>query len=158
MAELLGSAPGIIIGTGVGAAAAVALEPAFELPRQKAWSDNPNKLLDPAIVARLVAQGAVELADGRADAKREGFGPDKFDALVYLAQTVPGFAEALSLWRKRLLDDDLFKHTLAKAGLDQRYVEPIVRSKLAELIGLGDIAVAVVRGLLPAPPWLPVAP
>ena len=68
MAEPFGSAPGIIVGVGVGAAAGAALEAAVELPRQKVWADNPNKLLDPAVVARLVAQGAVALGDGRAGA------------------------------------------------------------------------------------------
>ena len=158
MAEPLGSAPGIIVGVGVGAAASTALEAAVELPRQKVWADNPNKLLDPSIVARLVAQGAVEIADGRADAKREGFTSEKFDQLVYLAQVAPDLAMAMALWRRNLIGDDLFKHVLTKAGLDTRYVQPIIDSKTREQLGLGDIATAVVRGILPSPSWVPVAP
>ena len=148
MAEPLGSAPGIIVGVGVGAAASTALEAAVELPRQKVWADNPNKLLDPSIVARLVAQGAVELADGRADAKREGFTAEKFDQLVYLSQTVPAIAEAMTLWRKNLLSDGLFTHVLTKAGLDNRYVQPIIKSRTDERLAPAQVALGVVRSLL----------
>ena len=158
MAGPLGSTPGIIVGVGVGAAASAALEPAIEIPKQTAWQRNPNKVLDAGLMARLVAQGGVDLASGQDSARREGFDADKFDKLVYLSQTVPGLGEALALWRLGLLDDGLFTHVLTKAGLDTRYVEPIVRRKTAEVVGLGDIAFAVVRGLLPAPSWVPVAP
>ena len=158
MAGVLGSAPGVIVGAGVGLAASSALEPAFEIPRQTAWEANPNKVLDAGLMARLVAQGGVSLGEGEASALREGFNQDKFDHLVYLAQTVPGVGEATALWRLGLLDDDLFTHVLVKAGLDQRYVKPIQDRKLAEVVGLGDIGYSVVRGILPTPSWVPVAP
>lgn len=159
MSNLLTEGGGIILGVGVGAAAAAAIEPAAELPRQDAWRRNPNRLLDPAMLARLIAQGGVPL-DQTAydDAKREGFDTDKLDALVYLAQTVPGVSEALTLWRLGLIGEKLFEHVLTKAGLDTRYVAPLKNRKLAEVIGLGDVATAVVRGILPSPPYVPVAP
>src|SRR4029077_11633066 len=100
MAGPLGSAPGIIIGVGVGTAAAAALEPAIEIPRQDAWNRLPNRILDAGTLARLVAQGGVDLGAAHAEAQREGYAADKVDALVYLAQTVPGFGEALTLYRR----------------------------------------------------------
>jgi hypothetical protein len=154
----VGSSIGVLTGVAVGGASTVALEPAFEIPRQDAWSRNANRILDVGLLARLVAQGGVDLADAENEAKRDGFAPDKLDALVYLSQTVPGVGEALRLWRLGLLSDALFSHVLVKAGLDQRYAPPILNSKLAEIVGLGDIAYGVVRGILPAPSWVPVAP
>jgi hypothetical protein len=154
----IGSAPGLLVGAAIGAAAGAALEPAFEVPRQDAWNNNRNRILDVGLVAQLVAQGGIDLSDAHAEAHREGYTDDKLDALVYLEQTVPGVGEALRLWRLGLLSDALFSHVLVKAGLDQRYAAPILNSKLAEVVGLGDIAYGVVRGILPAPAWVPVAP
>lgn len=152
------SAAGIVLGVGAGAAASVALEPAIEVPRQQAWKNAPYRVLDPELLARLVAQGGIDLATAEADGLLEGFSADKVDALVYLAQTVPGVPEALTLWRRGLLSDALFQHVLVKAGLDQRYAAPLIQNKLAEPLGLGDIAYAVVRGILPTPSYVPVAP
>ena len=158
MADPFGSAAGVLAGVAVGGAATVALQPAFEIPRQDAWARNANRILDVDLLARLVAQGGIDLSSAEDEAKRDGFGPDKLDALVYMAQTVPGFAEALDLWRRGLIGDDLMSHTLVKAGLDQRYTGPLLQLKEAALVGLGDIATAIVRGALPSPSYMPVSP
>lgn len=154
----VGSTPGLLAAAAVGAAASAALEPAFELPRQDAWSNNRNRILDTQLLARLVAQGGIDLSDAHVEAHREGYADDKFDALVYLAQTVPGISEAFDLWRKGLIGDGLFAHVLVKAGLDQRYAAPLMSLKEAELVGIGDIAYGIVRGILPAPAYVPVPP
>src|SRR5215831_12427250 len=154
----IGEAPGIVVGVGVGAAASAAIQPAVEIPRQLAWAANRNRILDVGILARLVAQGGIDLSDAHAEAHRDGYTDDKLDALVYLAQTVPDVSEAMHLWRLGRISDALFSHALTKAGLDPRYAAAIVNTKLDERIGLGDIAYGVVRGILPAPSWVPVAP
>lgn len=158
MAGIIGSTPGMLAAFTVGQAASAALEPAFELPRQDAWARNPNRILDASLLARLVAQGGVDLSDAADEAKRDGYDKNKLEALVYLEQTVPGFPEALNLWRRGLISEDLFTHVLVKAGLDQRYAVPLSRLKDAELVGIGDIAYGIVRGLLPSPAWVPVPP
>jgi hypothetical protein len=154
----LGAAPGIILGVGVGAATSAALAPAIEVPKQQAWAGAPNRILSVDLLARLVAQGAVDLSDAIPEAKRDGYGQDKLEALVYLEQTAPGSGEALALWRLGLIGDNLFQHALTKAGLDPRFAAAIVARKTAEPLGLGDIAYGIVRGILPAPAWVPVAP
>jgi hypothetical protein len=154
----IGSAPGIVVGVGVGAAAAAALEPAVELPRQKAWKDNPNRELDAGTLARLAAQGGITLAKAREAGERDGYDADKVDALTYLAQTVPELGIATALWRKLLIGDDLYEHVLTKLGFDTRYVQPLLARKHRELVGMGDIATAIVRGILPSPSWVPVPP
>jgi hypothetical protein len=154
----IGSAPGIILGVGVGAATSAALAPAIEVPKQQAWAGAPNRILDVGTLARLVAQGGIDLSAAAAEAKREGYADDKLDALVYLEQTAPGSGEALALWRLGLVSDALFEHALTKAGLDPRFAAAIIERKTAEPLGLGDIAYGIVRGILPAPAWVPVAP
>lgn len=162
----IGQTPGLIIAAGVGAAASVALEPAFEVPRQDAWSRLHNRILDPGTLARLAAQGGVVLGTashpepGSAydEALRNGYSPDKLDRLIYLAQTVPGVAEALRLWRHGFITDSQWTHALVKASIDPQYYPALDQLKTAELAGIGDVAYGVVRGILPAPPWVPVAP
>jgi hypothetical protein len=134
------------------------LQPAFEIPRQDAWSRNRNRILDLGLLARLVAEGGIDLSVAHEDAHRQGYSDDKLDALVYLEQTVPGVSEALHLWRLGFISDGLMEHVLVKEGLDQRYTAAILRTKIEELIGLGDIAYAVVRGILPSPSYVPVPP
>jgi len=155
MANPLGAAPGIIIGVGVGTAAAAAIEPAVELPKQTAWTQNKVRVLDPAVMARLVASGGIDLGTAQDDAAREGFDTDKVNALVYLAQTVPGFANAVAAYnRKTILEPD-FAHTLVKSSLDQRYyaaMEDLANTWLTP----AQVALGIVRGTIPDPGILPV--
>lgn len=155
MAGPLGASPGIIVGVGVGTAAAAAIEPAVELPRQKAWSDNPVRILDPAVMARLVASGGIDLGAAHADARNEGFSSDKVDALVYLAQTVPGFAEAMTAWRRGTIGPDDFAHTLIKTAMDARYY-PAVEDLKDEWLTPQQVALAIVRSLITDPGLMPV--
>lgn len=154
---VLGSTPGIIVGVGVGAAASAAIEPLVEPARQQAWSDNPYRLLNPATLARLVAQGGIDLGTAQAEARRDGYGEDKVNALVYLEQTVPGFGELVRILRRDPTFAALFAHALAKQGLDSRYVAPV--TDLAnERLDPAVIANAIVRGLMAAPFDLPKGP
>jgi hypothetical protein len=152
----LGSTPGIIVGTGVGLAASVALAPAVEIPKQEAWAANPNRILDVGLLARLVAQGGIDLGAAAAEAKRDGFDSDKLDALVYLSQTVPAIGEALILWRRGLMSDELWGHVLVKAGLDTRYADVLTANKMAEPLAPAQIALGIVRSLLADPGLMPV--
>jgi hypothetical protein len=154
----LGSATGIVVGAGVGAGAAVALNPVFEVPKQVAWKGLPNRIHDVTVLARLVAQGGLSHTEAIADALRDGYAQDKLDGLIYLSQTRPPVAQALTLWRRFALPDELWTDTLVHAGIDPRYFPYLNQLKVGELVGLGDVAMAVVRSILPSPPWMPVAP
>jgi len=105
-----------------------------------------------------VAAGGVTLDVAHYYAHRQGFDDDQFAGLVYLAQTVPGIADALALWRLGHIKDDPFRHTLVKSGLEQQYVDAIMQTKTDQKPGIGDIAYSVVRGYLPTNIKLPVAP
>lgn len=162
----IGSTPSLVVGIAAGAAASAALEPALEIPKQEAWASAANRLPDVGLIAKLVAAGEVSQADGRSMAARLGFGQHSFDAITYLAQTRPEWPELLHLWRRFSLPDpnlgtfptSLVDSGLAHAGLDWDYAQWLKALKTAELPGIGDIAYGVVRGILPAPPWVPVAP
>lgn len=155
MAGPLGSTPGIIVGVGVGAAASAAIEPAVELPKQAAWKANAHKVLNPAQMAALVAQGGVSLGAAQADGVLEGYGADKMNALVYLAQTVPGFAEAITGLRRGTITPDDFAHTLVKTAVDARYY-PAIEDLQHVWLSPQQVALGVVRSLLPDPGLMPV--
>lgn len=162
----IGSTPALIVGVAAGGAASAAFDPALEVPKQEAWAAAANRLPSIDLIARLVAAGEVAHDDAVGMAGRLGFSPQWFDSYLYLSQTTPGFAEVLRMWRLSAVNPDfdektlsgLVDHTLAHEGLDWDY-QPFLRAlKTAELIGLGDIATAIVRGAVPAPSWVPVAP
>jgi len=154
----LGSTPGIIVGVGVGAAASTAIEPALEIPKQEAWKRNTTKLLPTGTLAALIAQGGVPLgSDQYDDANRDGYSDDKLDALVYLAQTVPGFAELLTLWRRNPDFGELWSHGLRKNAIDARYL-PYLDGLKIDRLDPAVIANAIVRGIMDAPFPLPVPP
>jgi hypothetical protein len=157
VANPLGAAPSILTGAAIGGAAAVALEPLFEPAKQKAWAKAPNRILDAGTLARLVAQGGIELDAAHEDAALDGYASDKLDALIYLAQSVPGFAEALALWRRGTITDSEWHHTLAKAQLDARYwdgMDDLRQDRLSPPV----VALAIVRGIMDDPGFLPVGP
>lgn len=158
MAVGLGSASGMLVGFGVGEAAAAALAPAFEVPKQDAWSRNPHRILNLGDLARLVAEGGVPLDAAVAEAERDGYDRSRVAALAYLAQTVPGVPEALDLWRRGLIGEPAFRHALVKAGLDQRYHDAIAGTKTTRRLDPAVVALAIVRGLIKDPGILPVGP
>lgn len=148
-----------MVGVGVGTAAAAALEPLIEPGKQQAWANSPNRILDVGLLARLVAQGGLPLDSTTYDeANRDGYGDDKLRALVYLSQTVPGFAEAMQVWRRDPKGfADLWSHALIKQGLDPRYY-PGLNDLFTDRLSPQVVALAIVRGLMRNPDILPVGP
>lgn len=153
----IGSAPGILVGFGVGAAASAALEPAFEIPRQEAWLRNPNRVLDPGILARLVAEGGVPLGEAQDEAKRHGYDSDKFDRLVYAAQNVPGVAELMFLWRLGIIDKPTWKQGMVKLGQRPDFIDHVAQTFSVPLTA-EQVAIAVHRSVIQNQGQLPDLP
>lgn len=154
----LGTAPSIILGVGVGEAAAAAIEPLVEPAKQKAWSNNQNLILDAGTLARLAAQGGITLDAAIETGHLHGLSDDKMQALYYLSQTVPGVSEALTLLRRQsAVGNDfteLFNHALVKSGIDPRYVDAITALQ-GTLLSPSEVANAIQQGHLPNPDILP---
>ncbi len=160
------SIPELAIGVGLSEAASAAFEPKIEVPKQSAWASNPQRLPDLGLIAALVAGGKVTQANGHNMANRLGYSNGTMDSITWLAQNRLAFPLMLRMWRLAAVNgafDDaalsgLLDRTLAHEQLDWDY-HPYLRAlKHAELPGIGDIAYGVVRGILPAPSWVPVAP
>jgi hypothetical protein len=160
------STPELVVGLGLSEAAAAAFEPKVEVPKQGAWFANPVKLPDVGLIAALVAGGKVTKGDGQNMAARLGYSHGTLDSLVWLAQNRSDFPMMLRLWRRFGAFDanadatlsTLVDETLAHEQLDWSYRPWLRALKTAELPGIGDVAFAVVRGILPSPAWVPVAP
>ena len=158
--------PELVIGVGLSEAASSAFEPKVEVPKQAAWVANPQRVPDLGLIAALVAGGKVTMADGQNMANRLGFSNGTMESLVWLAQNRLSFPELLRMWRLSAVNSAfdeatlsaLFDKTIAHEQLDWDY-RPYLRAlKDAEIVGLGDVAIGVVRGALPAPPYVPVPP
>jgi hypothetical protein len=147
VATPFGSAPAIITGVAVGAAAGAALAPAVEVDRQEAWLKITAAVREPGLLAQLVAAGGIDLKAAQAEANRSGLSSSKFDALVWLEQAAPGTAELLELWRRGKIDEPLVDLGLAKAKLDARYW-PAVKELEHARLNPPTIALAVQRGIL----------
>lgn len=158
--------PELVIGLGLSEAASAAFEPKVEVPKQQAWLNNPQRLPDIGLIAQLVAGGKITMEDAVNMAERLGFPAGTLESLVWIAQNRLDFAPLLRMWRLSAVNPDfdeaglsaLVDKTLAHERLDWDY-QPYLRAlKTAELPGIGDIAYGIVRGILPAPAWVPVAP
>jgi hypothetical protein len=154
VANPFGSIPGIVVGVGAGGAAAAALEPTIEVPRQKAWQNNAVRILDVNLLARLVAQGGIALGDAHADALRDGFGPDKVDALVYLSQSVPGVSELLFLWRLGIISRGTWREGMTKLSIRPDFVDAMEQTFSVPLTG-ADVAAMIQRSVIPNQGQLP---
>ena len=160
------STPELAIGIAVGGAAGAAFEPKLETPKQSAWAANPVRVPDLGLIAELVAGGKITPGDGHNMANRLGYSNGTLDSITWLAQNRLDFPLMLRLWRlfpsysapsgksiAALVDE-----TLAHEQLDWDYHDLLLKLQTAERIGLGDIAYAIVRGILPAPAYVPVPP
>ena len=161
-----------MVGVGVGTAAAAAIDPLIEPGRQQAWQNAANRVLDPDLYARLVAQGGIELGvesdikPGTAYdyAQRNGVSPSQLRGLVYLAQRAPDLALTLELWRRGKFGTPTdpaavayVDHALAKAQIEPRYWTPL-KDLFYDRLSPPVLALAIVRGIVKDPGFLPVQP
>jgi len=153
MAGPLGSTPGIILGVGVGTAAAAAIDPLVVTAAQKAWSENQFKVFPPGTLAELVAQGYIGSPQAEAEAGFSGWNPARQDAMIQLAMKAPGVAPALELLRRTAGPDlsangggdALFTHALRKSALEPQWDDPLTALRW-HLLELGQIANAIQQG------------
>jgi hypothetical protein len=131
----------LIAGIGISRASSVVIEPALEPERQKAWQTSLAAILAPPELARLVAQGLMDITAAEPYAARNGYSATQFQAQVQLELAGPGVATALDLYRRNQGPDataanpflPLLQHALAKAQVEPQYWPGI--------IGLADVRI-----------------
>jgi hypothetical protein len=151
------SLEGAVVGGGIGIAVATAAEPVFEPGRQAVWRSNPYAILIPETLAVLVAQGLVPFDAASAQAKGNGIDGNKFRALVEVAKTVPGFGELDRMLRRDTITPDQLKHAFAKHQIEPQYWDALHDLRF-ERLDPAVIALAIVRGIIADPGFLPVGP
>jgi hypothetical protein len=151
------SLEGAVVGGGIGIAVATAAEPVFEPGRQAVWRTNPYAILIPETLAVLVAQGLVPFDAAAGQAKGNGIDANKFRALVEVAKTVPGFGELDRMLRRDTITVDQLNHAFAKHQIEPQYWDALHNLRF-ERLAPAVIALAIVRGIIADPGFLPVGP
>ena len=134
-------------GGAVARASSDAVSPVLEPVKQHAWQRNPLRVLDVNQAAQLIASGGWKLSDAEDEATRTGYNANRLAALVYLAQIAPGVAEALTLYRRELIDLGQLEHAYAKAKIDRQYWGSLTATA-AVLLSPADVANAIQQGHL----------
>jgi hypothetical protein len=152
--EIIG---GLAIGEGLGGAIADTVEPRLQSFKNGQWSDHQDVPLNAALAAEVAAENFSSFGAMATEASFTGYDGARFQHLYDVTLSAPGAGELLNMLRRGTINPGNFTHGLRKARL-----EPMWDDALADLqhvyIGLGDIATAIVRGAVPAPSWVPVAP
>jgi hypothetical protein len=164
MAELGGLLEGGIVGLAVAGAAETVIEPALEPSRQEANSKVTARIHELPELAQAVAQALLSYDDVLEDVHRNGYPDDALAVQVQLALRAPGVAEALTLYRRRNMQEggspfplSLLHHAYAKAQVEHQYWDAL--DSLATLpLDPAVIANLIVRGNMPAPFPLPYTP
>ena len=143
-----------VFGGAIASAGRDAVAPVLEPVRQHAWEKNQLRVLGPNEAARLVAQAALDLSQAEGEASRSGVNANRLAALVYLAQTAPGVAEALALYRRKLIGDGELEHAFAKASIEADYWAAL-KATATVLLSPAEVAAAIQQGHLPNPGILP---
>lgn len=146
-----------IVGVGVGEATADALEPILNPAAQDAWSKNPYKALDLGQVAEQIAQGIVTQATGNGEASLSGYNTHRLAAVVQATLKAPGVSEGLRMLRRGAIQPADFTHILRKAMLEPQW-DAALSSLQSERLDPAVIAVAIQRGIMRDPGFLPVSP
>ena len=137
-------------GVATGLAVAGALEPEVQGLINDSWSLDPSRPLRPEDAATIAAERPA-LADwAHGEARQSGVSGPRFTLLLQAAQTAPGLAQLLELWRRGFIGPDDVTHGLHKAKLEGDWI-PQLRKLKAAILQPGDLARAIHRGLVPDP-------
>lgn len=129
--RFFGNTVSVAAGTAAGTATAAALAPVLQEEVNTVWNAFPNRPVSPGSLASGVAQGQVDPAKAKAEARLSGFSGDAFDTMVNIANTGPPLGEAMQAYRRGLLSDTEFKTALHRAGIELQW--------FAALSGLHDV-------------------
>lgn len=152
MSNLFGPAQfvgGIAIGTGVGAGVARAVEPIGQDIANEAWALRPVLPPDAILLAQGVVQGQIDDGQARGWARQQGINDAAFDALKRVADTGPGAAAALELWRRGLIDSAGFHRALKREGLEDEWINALTGLH-DDLLSSAELAMMQQQGFIDA--------
>lgn len=156
-AQFLGNTVGEAAAFAAGLAVSPLLHPVVQTLTNEAWSLDPTRPIDPDSVAALVAQGAVLLGTGSAEANLSGISDKRFAELVYLARRAPTYAEAQDLRRRSKITHDQLLHAFAKEQIEEQYWDALA-DLVDDRLDPAVVATAIQRTLLPNDGILPSQP
>lgn len=133
------------------------LRPVVQALENESWSLHPDKPLEPGDVAELVAQNLLGLPAGATEASLTGLSKTMFGLVVQGTMVAPDVSETLELWRRGKITEAQVDRALHKAKLLPEYWEA-VKELYNERLGPAVIAVAIQRGIMRDPGFLPVGP
>jgi len=123
--NFLGRSVSEAAGFGAGIAIGPALHPVVQEIVNRTWALHPDRPLNAAEAAAIVAE-AVELTPwGVTEASQTGVNEERFNALLGEALNAPGLSTLFELWRRNLIPDARFVHGLRKAKLEGLWDGPL---------------------------------
>lgn len=155
--QFLGNAVGEAAAFAAGLAVAPVLRPVVQSLANEAWSLDPARPIDAQLIAEAVARGKIDLALGAKEAKLTGVSSSRFASLVDFVHTGPGLAQAFELWRRGAIDQGQFEQALRLLHVGPDWIAELESLKVIRL-DPAIIALAIVRGIMRDPGFLPVGP
>jgi hypothetical protein len=145
----------------IGGSISRTIDPVLQQVENEAWQSavaaGAVRPLDAEVAAGIVAEGVERRDWGAGQAAQGGIGGEQFDALLGEALNAPGIGELLRLWRREAITDADFLHGLHKAKMEGRWEKPLETLR-DERLDPAVLAVAIQRGIVTDPGFLPVGP
>lgn len=156
MANPLSIVPQVAIGTGVGAAVGVTVQPKLQDYLNGQWTKYQHKPPPVVTIANGVAAGEIDPDAAYTWAHAQGLDVAAFDALVASFHAGPGFAPALELRRRNLITAAELDTALLREHIPDEWRVP-----LADLVNVkltpADVANAIQQSFIPDPGFIPPA-
>lgn len=133
------------------------LIPLLQALTNETWAKLPTLPLEAGDAAELAAQGIWTPSLAQAEAVLTGISNKRFAAVLAGAMIAPDYDEAIDLWRRGKISEADVDTALAKAKLLPQYrdaVKELYNGRLQPAV----IALAIVRGIMADPGFLPVGP
>jgi hypothetical protein len=147
--RFFGNAVSTSAGVGIGGAVQNTLNPLTQDLANETWSLHAVVPPDPYALANGVAQGQVGETVAREWAKQSGIGDAQFTALVNIANTGPGAANALAWWRRGIINDAGLKRALKRAAWEDEWINDLIAAKNV-LLSPAELANARQQGFVDA--------
>jgi hypothetical protein len=145
---------GLIAGGALARASGRAIDPTLETAAQKAWGQRAVKVLTAHDAALADVKGFPSPVDFADDAKRQGVGAARYDALKHLLYTFPGPGALDDLTNRELVSIADAKAALKRLGYTETYIDALVAA-FQDLLSPAEVANAVQQGHVPNEGILP---